>query len=438
MKTPSHSRTARSPSGARAARPRTAGSRRPSSRFRGRRQQPSSARLVLRAVGAVAVAGLIASAIFLVGRAQGTAPMAGVAAQIIYTAATSEDSALALPDAVKGALRQLGLSEQKVALTRINAVGEPETSIVDLTPRIDGPNSPVLKVPDRAAKAVDAKVADLETTINSRTAETGNRSLFVGLLKTNLAVGKPLWIFSSGLDLSNPVDFRQLAFDVPVSQVVDKASGAGEMPDFGGSPVTFVVTESTGNQPELRKPQKNYRRAVWSALILAGHASSIDFIDAAGGAPSTSTVPAPVVVLPDLPGTPIVPTQKPASPKETTCELSASTYFVPDTAVLEDEAATIADLRDCVSKAGPSTRLALDAWTAYYGPVDAAGKPTTNPAASIALSDARNEAIANLLEGMNINRAAITRMTGHGSENQPYPDPRSGKNRVVLITISSN
>lgn len=413
-------------------RPVIAGARRAPRRFRGHRQQHGHGRARLFGVVAIVAIGLIGYALAPAGRAE---PGKEVAAQVIYTAPTSNDARVVLPDGIKDVLRDLGRRHEKIALTRVEATGTVDTSIVDLTPRIgDEPSSPVIKVEKRAAEAVHTKIDQIETAINTRSAQTGGRSLYVGLLKTHFAGAEPTYIVSGGLDLTDPADFRKLAFDVPASQVAIQVTASGEVPELANSPVTFVLVPPAGDQEQLRRPQRDYVKAVWSALLTAGGASSVSFIDAPG-APAAATIAAPAVPLPDLPGTPLVPR---TTLGQTTCELSTSTYFAPDTPVLVDRAATIADLRDCAAKAGPGTTVALDAWTAYYGPLDAAGQPASNPHANISLSEARNKTIADLLVRIGIGRAAITRMTGHGSADQPDPrDPGSARNRVVRITITT-
>ncbi|WP_162276222.1 hypothetical protein [Rhodococcus opacus] len=361
-------------------------------------------------------------------------PAGAVAAQIVYTAPTANDSTVALPAVVEADLQRIGLGGGQVAVTRIDSTASVETSVLDLSPR-DAPDAPILKVHERAVEAIDAKLTTLEEDINSAPATSGNRALYVGLLKTNVIEEGPIYILSSGLDLTSPVDTRALAFDVPSSQVVDRVRAARELPALNGARITFVMIPSTGAQEQLRDPQRGYLEDLWTALLTAGGASSVTFVDATSSA-AASTVAAPAVPLPPLPGTPIKPASHPEHPAETVCELATATYFVGDTAELVNEETTKLDLKECVAEVGATTAVSLDAWTAYYGPVDAGGAPATNLTENIALSDARNQAIADLLVELGIDRGRITRMTGHGNADQPYPnDPSSEKNRVCTVTF---
>jgi hypothetical protein len=411
----------------------------------GRRQRSNSGRQqrsasgLSKAVGAVLLVSVPVGAVFLFGSVKKVDPAVGVAAQIVYTASTANDALFTLPEGVRADWRRIGLSNETIALTRVDSTGEVRTSVLDLTPRVnDKPDSPILKVYDRAIQAIDLKIAAIETDINSHPATSGNRALYVGLLKTNLVKNVPLYIISSGLDLTNPINTRSLAFDVPPSQVIDRVKAAGEVPDLKGTEVTYVFVPSTGAQVQLRAPQRSYIKNLWKLLLLAAGASSVHVVDATGTT-SASPVPAPPVLLPALPGTPIQPVTPPGRPQDTVCRLSSSTYFVFNTAHLVDRATTKADLKDCVGKAGKNTTVSLDAWTSYEGPVTAAGKPTMNPASSIALSNARNQSLVTLLVELGIDRARITRMTGHGNDNLPYPkDPGSQQNRVCTVTFNTN
>lgn len=386
-------------------------------------------------VGVMVVGGLVAASL---GASRGTVTDLGIETALVYSAGTSTEAAISIPDSVKESLRGVGLKGGAVSLTRVEADGSVTHNLRDLTPRVDDkPDSPVLKVPERALAAVNEKLAELEEEMNSVEASEGNRSLFLGLSK--MTFEGDVYVFSSGLDLNDPVDFRKLAFDVPPEQVVERLVEAGELPDLTGVDITFVIIPTAGVQEQLRRPQRDYVEEVWAALFTAAGASSVEFIDTVGG-PTSATTDTPVVPLPGLPGTPIAPEPAPEDPAEQICELDTSTYFKPNKPVLLDEKATKADLRDCVGQIGENTTISLDGWTAYFGPLDAQGVPVTNPQFSIDLSRQRAEAIRDLLiNEMGVPASSIVHVEGHGSANQPNPqDPGSALNRTVQITITTS
>jgi len=386
----------------------------------------------------VVVVAMLAIAMYLLGLLSAfkiAAPGAPITRHLIYSAATANDATIALPDSVKSDLRSVGLLHEQIMLTRVDSTGETQTSVIDLTPRTsDDPNAPALKVQDRATQAIDVKITAIETAMNSSQATSGNRALFVGLTKSTFTAA-PVTIFSSGLDLTAPDDFRQLNWDVAPDQVVRTVKQAGELPDLAEAPVTFVIIAASGTQQQLRQAQKDYRKAVWTALLTSSRASSVAFVDGTGSA-SRSTTVAPPVPLPQLPGTPVRPIVDTHDPKRTLCSLPSSTYFQMGRAVLADKAKTIKDLQPCVSAAlAAKANLELDGWTSYEGPLAPDGRPSTDLPENRRLSAARVAAIADLLTtDMQVPKSKITHLEGHGNMAQPNPNPRDPGNRLVIVS----
>jgi hypothetical protein len=355
-----------------------------------------------------------------------------LASQYIYTARTANDAAIMLPDAVQGTLRQAGQAHQSIELTQVGYTGNVTMSYIDMTPRTgNSPQDPVLKINGRALPVIDAKITSIQQTINSSPVTTGGgRALYLGLTRTDFT-GGPVTIISSGIDLTDPDDFRSLKWSVPPGQVVAAVRKAGALPAMHG-PVTFVVVPTAGRQPQLEQAQKDYLKSVWTALLTAAGATSVTFIDADGTTAAAAAPSAPVVALPSLPTTPIPQVRGPGG---VTCTLLAS-YFKFKSAQLVDPAKTVRDLTPCITAAlDARATFALDGWASYEGPLDANGQPATHYADNLTLSQARVETIANLLvNDLGVPQADLTRMTGHGDYDLPNPDPSSAGNRVVRIT----
>ena len=359
-----------------------------------------------------------------------------VARQFIYTAPTANDAMITLPDVVKDDLRQIGLAHRAIALTQVDSIGRVSTSVIDMTPRTGNSNrDPVLNVRGRAVPVIDTKISGIEKAINSPAAATGGgRALYAGLTRTDFT-GVPVTIISSGIDLADPDDFRSLNWSVPPGEAVTEVKKSGALPALHG-PVTFVIVPTAGPQPQLEQAQKNYRKAVWTALLKAAGATSVTFIDADGTTASSAAPSAPTVGVPRLPGTP-VPQVRTAKGK-VKCTVQAS-YFIFNTATLTDPAETRRDLTPCITAARAAhATFALDGWTSYEGPLNASGKPAIDDAKNRKLSEARVRTIANLLvNDLEVPSSAITRLTGHGNVNQPDPHcPRNPANRVVVITYT--
>jgi hypothetical protein len=387
------------------------------------------------AAAAPAIAGYVMAHHSIIETGAGTGQGAA-AGQYIYTARTANDATITLPGAVQSDLLQIGLADQSITLTRVGFTGGVSTSSIDLTPRTgDSSNDPVLKVDGREVPVIDAKISGIAKTVNSAAtdATSGGRALYVGLTKIGFTRA-PVTIISSGLDLANPDNFRFLNWSVPPGELVAELKKADALPVLHG-PVTFVLVPTAGAQPQLGQAQKDYVEAVWTALLKAGGATSVKFIDAIGATDSSAAPSAATVPVPRLPSTPIP--SVPESPNKVTCTVPAS-YFIVNTPQLVNAAKTKQDLTPCITKAlDAHATFALDGWTSYEGPLNAQGKPAINKPDNRRLSQARARTIANLLvNDLGVPWSAITHLVGHGNVNQPNPDPSSPANRVVVITYS--
>ncbi len=413
------------------------------SRYGGRAR--TSQLSVGKSLTAVIAAAVVALAAYLA--AHGTAHAATsppgatggtVAGQFVYTARTANDAAITLPGVVQDNLLQAGRAHQSIELTRVDSSGEVSTSVIDLTPRTgNSSNDPVLKVTGRADQVIDAKISGIETAVNSPAATTGDGlALYAGLTRTDFT-GAPVTIFSSGLDLADPDDFRALKWSVPPGEVVAEVKRAGDLPALHG-PVTFVVVPTAGPQPQLGQAQKDYLKSVWTALLTAAGATSVTFIDATGTTTASAAAPsAPTVTVPAPPTTPIP--QIPEGPNKVTCTVPAG-YFAFNTSQLADPAKTEQDLTPCITAAlGAHATFTLDGWASYQGPLNANGQPEFNYPINQKLSKERVQTIADLLvNDLGVRSSAITRMTWHGNVDQPDPnDPSSPANQVVVITYTT-
>lgn len=390
---------------------------------------------VMIAAAAIVLA-VLAGVGYAVGFFNGATDTVDVARHIVYTAPTGNASSISLPAEVKADLQKVGLSHQKVALTRIDGDGSSSTSVIDLTARTgDSPSDPPITVDTRAIPKIDAKITGIESSLNTP-ATVGSQSLYTGMTRTDFT-DVPTIVVSTGIDLAAPVDFRNLGWSVPASEIVDLVKKAGVQPALHG-PVTFITVPTTGAQPQLGQAEKGYRNNTWRELFTAAGATSVRFIDAITTAPTATgpaTAPVPTV---GMPGTPIKPVTPPDDPTTVTCAIPGS-YFVINTPTLIDPDQSVKDLTDCVTQAvSAGATFKLDGWTSYEGPLTADGKPAIDSPSNRTLSEQRVETIATLLTArFGVKPASITAKVAHGNTDQPYPsDPRSEKNRTVGITYT--
>jgi hypothetical protein len=390
------------------------------------------------------VTGLAAAVIFLTGigspphgdngaTAAASGP-AGVVDQVVYTTRTANDAAITLPAGIRDDLVRAGKPHQSIELDRIGYSGDVATSVIDMTPRTgNSGQDPVIKVQGRAIPVIEAKVSGIQAAINSPGAAAGGRALYTGLTKTDFS-GAPVIIISSGLDLSNPDDFRSLNWSVPPSAVVGQVEKFRDMPALRG-PVTFVLVPTAGSQPQLGQAQKAYVEGVWSALLRAAGATSVTFIDADSATVGSAAPGAPTVPVPGAPPTPIP--QVPVGHGKVKCTVPDS-LFTFKTPKLINAMQTEKDLAPCIRAAlDAHATFALDGWTSYEGVLSADGRPAINEPFNIELSAKRVKAIESLLvHDLKVPVSQITHMAGHGNLDQPNPDPRSAANRVVVITYA--
>ena len=289
----------------------------------------------------------------------------------------------------------------------------------DMTPKLD--NGTVLKVAGRAEEATNENLKLVAQTINDTSASEPGQAIFLGLERLQFDTDAPIFVVSSLLDTSDPLDMRRLGWDVAPEKVVADLEKSGELPDLSGADITFIVRPVSGDQEQLRQPQVEYREALWTALAEASGAAKVRFEYVKGSAP-VSTVAAPVVPIPAPPTTPV-----PVNPEARTCTVDTSAYFAPDSDNLLDKADTKAALRQCVEQIGPDSSVTVVGHTAGNDP---------DSKFAIDLSKKRAKAIKKLLESLGIPSSHIEAV-GMGNRNQPYPDPLDVRNRSVVVTITN-
>jgi hypothetical protein len=356
--------------------------------------------------------------------------VAAAAAQFVYTERTANDAAVTLPALVQSELYQIGRKDQSIQVTKIGFTGRAFTSRIDMTPRTGNSSTdPPLRV--GISQALNTKISTIAATINSSpVGAAGGRALFAGLTKTDFT-GAPVTIISSGLDLANPDNFRSLNWSVPARELVAEIKNDHDLPALHG-PVTFVLVPTAGSQPQLGQAQKTYLESVWTSLLTASGATSVTFIDTIS-TPGSPAPTAPTVRVPNQVGTPKSPPQSPP----VRCTVPAS-RFILNTPELADPAQTERDLTPCIQAAlAVHASFALDGWTSYEGPLNANGEPAVHYPFNLQLSQDRVRTIESLLvNDLAVPKSEITRAIGHGDFDQPYPDPRSPENRVVIITYT--
>lgn len=353
-----------------------------------------------------------------------------VASVVVYVPPDAQSARATIPNEMVDALTDIANDHDSIMAVRVEGDGSVTSSTVDLTPRTS--SGEVLKVPERISEAIQASIAALVEEINRPSPDTKNRALYQGLLQARIPANTPVWVLAPGIDTAAPVDARDLAWEVPVDDVIETVNAAEAVPDMEGATVTFIMAAPAGQQ-QIRAVQTEYLHGLWTGLLKNAGASSVTFIDMPPGEPG-SDQNVPVVPLPDLPGTPVPVEPDPVEPEVIHCTVKTSAGFVPDHDTLLDEDAVRASLADCVARMTPGSQVHLDGWVAYFGEIGPDGKPTTE--GDVGLSQRRCDRIKALLVDMGVPEDAIT-TKGWGAVNQPNPEhPTSQDNRVVVITVT--
>jgi hypothetical protein len=229
---------------------------------------------------------------------------------------------------------------------------------IDLTPRLA--NGDAIKVRERADRTTEATLTAIAEQINTDAATAPGDALFLGLENLRIEGPVPVYVVAGLLDTIDPLDLRQLGWDVAPKRVVADLRAAHELPDLSGvTDLTFVVRGTAGDQEALREPQRRYLERLWRTLATASGAQDVHFEYADGNDPLVTTQ-APTVPIPLPPTTPV--------PLDASgCVVDTSAYFRPDAAAHLDRAATERALAQCVAGLRSATAVTVTGHTAGAG-----------------------------------------------------------------------
>jgi len=381
---------------------------------------------ILSAVGVgLAAVGLVAAGILIPNKPWW--PLPETAAVLVWTVPDAQTTKYSLTD-LETTLTSIADNHDSVLLVAVDGDGHVTSTAVDMTPRTSG--GEILNVPARAKQATREKISSIETRMNEAVPGTQSRAMYVGLLSARIPKDASVYLFSSGIDLTSPVDMRVLDWQTPAQQVIDTVTAAQAVPKLTGNPVTFYLTapSDSGGQ-DVRASQTQYLHDLWTALLLNGGASSVSFVDGIQGEPA-STQNVPVAPLPILPATPVAP--QPAPDHGVTCTLDA-VAFEYGTDVLMDEQSVASSLSLCVDAMKTASKVTITGTCSYEGGFDSQGRPL-QPDYDQQLAASRATRVESLLISMGIPAQVITTEGFGGVDHLPHPeDPASPLNRVVII-----
>ena len=356
-------------------------------------------------------------------------PEPTVAAAIVYTTADAQTTTRVLPSDVRADLTYLAESQALVSVIRIEGDCTVKTTTVDMTPRTD--SGEVLRVPSRIKTETKAKINALEAEMNTPTPGTNSRCLYQGLLSVRVPHDVPVYVFSTGIDLTPPVDARKLTWLVAPQQIVDTVNSVKEVPDLKGTDIIFYMDAPTGGQ-SIRVAQTAYLQDLWRALLLNAKADSVEFVTGSPGEPA-ATEQTPVVPLPEVPDTPIAP--QPAPDNTVKCTLGP-VIFEYGTDQFINEGQVRKNLAECAAVMRTALKVTVEGTVSYEGGFDANGNPL-QPDYGRELAQARAARVTRLLIELGVPESVITTIGYGGVDHLPHPEsPTDSQNRSVVITAT--
>jgi outer membrane protein OmpA-like peptidoglycan-associated protein len=344
---------------------------------------------------------------------------------VIVASATANEPAptLAVPD------QSMLLSAAKGA-DAVAYVVDPNTgqaSQVSLTPRRS--DGEVDYGPDRSTKLA-ASVNQIQRRLNSLAA-TKPFDLLAMLAQAVRVTAIPgtLLVLSSGLSTAGGFDLTQVGWGANPQTVAAWLTQQGLLPHLNGWHVVFSgLADTAGRQPALPLPQRTTLISYWLALCQAAGAASCSVDPVTRPEPpSRSTVPVPVVPIPQV-------TSFRGPQGQQTTDVPADTFFAFNRDQLRPGADTI--LGPLASQArGQNLQVSITGYASPDGGTDSY---------NLALSTARAQAVRARLIALGVPARLVVRAIGLGTAGQSrsacYRQGRldetvCGQLRRVVITL---
>jgi hypothetical protein len=397
---------------------------------------------------------------------------AAVDGVLVYTEPTKTDSPYVIPDGVEEELRSIAREHGTIQMVRVLSDGSTRETRLDLTPYLNKEKKTVAKG-SRVDAVIDEDLKAISNAMNApdpdETRVEGSRSLWGGLLRIAFPKDKPVWLFSTGLDLEDPLDFRELGFAVEA----DAALGAvSEKPDLRGNPVTFVWNAPAGEQ-DLREEQREHLQDFWRDVLLDyGNAGKVAHEETVAGdleqqskldtaivelPPIDQTVePAPTPTPTPTPSQTPTPTPTPTvseepSPVPEACLLGTGVYFKDsDKAVFVDKTEATEAVEKCLSLFTTVQKVEIRGQARWEGSdFDEDGNPICPPGQTCndyERSKTRARAIAKLVKELMVRsgsseeyvdeRVHVKAVGANRNYMEDPKNPGSEANMVVKIVVT--
>jgi hypothetical protein len=347
-------------------------------------------------------------------------------AAVVFTMLTAQDASYVPTQRDRNDWINIAENDGAIELVAVDGDGTVQETLVDLTPRVHGQ---VLQVPARIEQVAEANVDAFIARINRMVARKAGRSMFASLQYiSRLPASLPVYLFSSGLDLDDPLNMRELAFDVDPQQIIKALRSHDELPQLAGRQIDWIMSPPAGSQAKPLQPQVDYLESLYQAIVSATQGElTIEF---GAAAPAASTTQVPTVDIPSPTAT-IRPT-RPAAGKPVTCTAPPA-IFVAYQKTLVDPASAARQLSKCAAFARQGKfHLAFDCYVAE----DADGITPDSIARGKRLALGRGQTLVGLLEhDLHVGPRYIGTPQGHGPDQPRVQPPTNPANRACVITF---
>lgn len=323
------------------------------------------------------------------------------------------------PPPVGGSVISTGASTNQLVATLPPAVADQWNALQASGKGVEWLNTPNSTEIARTQLAAGGESSQsLIDSINAAAGTGTDRSVLAALNELESPAGSPVWVFSPLLDTRAPLDFNELAFDEPPTDVVKAVKKAKALPDLKGREVSFVINPVAGEQVKPSDLQNGYLHAVWEGLAKAAGAKRVEFFDGTGSTAGQGIGPVVQVPQPDDVSTDATTTQL-------VCTLPTPALFVINTPTLIDRGKTLQGLEKCLAKAPENYRVVVEGRTS--------GDPSDNGSGTVELSKQRATVIAVLLKELKVPAKAIYKVVGYGRSKPLVQPPTDARNRAVVV-----
>ncbi|WP_280351496.1 OmpA family protein [Nocardia abscessus] len=219
----------------------------------------------------------------------------------LVVTATSAEPRPSLPNSIRAELISLAKQSKKPGQATVRIITSADGPIIerDLTPMRGEQVEHAIAAADRK---IDAAITNVAEELANAKADTPGLALLPPIDRASTFPGSRMHVISSGVTTEAPTDFRRWGWNIDPTAAVDSVAHQGQISDLRGVSLTFHgLGIAAGTQPQLPPFARQTVRDVWLGICQRGNATSCAAEqEPIAARPPTSTLPVPVVPLPQV------------------------------------------------------------------------------------------------------------------------------------------